>query len=215
MGPPPVVVAAIPGEDGPQVPFTEDQDAIGQLGSDGQDGSFGEAVRSGTSRRDLDGVDPRRQLGVDNLCTTVVHLLGKAPRRPLLLAAPGLILPSQRIEQTGDRVIEAWTTGAVRVVHLGDQAAMPPQERSWGDQAVTAQQRGQVPDQHGQHSSVGPVQSGLAVGSAEYGDLVAEDEQHNVFGSRGAAEQQPADKSIEDQVKDAKRHVRDRGPPLD
>ena len=36
MGPLPVVVGAIPGEDGPQVTFAEDQDAVGELGSDGQ-----------------------------------------------------------------------------------------------------------------------------------------------------------------------------------
>src|SRR5262245_35502299 len=55
----PVVVGAVLGEDDPQVPFAEDQDAIGELGSDGQDESFGEVVRPRTSRRDLHGVDPR------------------------------------------------------------------------------------------------------------------------------------------------------------
>jgi hypothetical protein len=38
--------------------FAEDQDAVGEFGSGGQDEAFGEAVRSRTSRRDLDGVDP-------------------------------------------------------------------------------------------------------------------------------------------------------------
>ena len=45
MWPPLVVVGAVPGEDGPQVPVTEDQDAVGEFGSGGQDESFGEAVR--------------------------------------------------------------------------------------------------------------------------------------------------------------------------
>jgi hypothetical protein len=45
MWPPPVVVGAVSGEYAPQVPFTEDQDAVGELGSDGQHESFGEAVR--------------------------------------------------------------------------------------------------------------------------------------------------------------------------
>src|SRR5262245_22751295 len=58
MWPPPVVLSAIAGEHGPQVPFTEDQDAVGEFGSDGQDESFGKAVRARTLRRDLDGVDP-------------------------------------------------------------------------------------------------------------------------------------------------------------
>ena len=55
MWPPPVVVGAELGEDGPQVPFAEDQDAVGEFGS--QDEAFGEAVRPWTSRWDLDGVD--------------------------------------------------------------------------------------------------------------------------------------------------------------
>jgi len=33
-----VVVGAVPGEDASQVPFAEDQDAIGEFGSGGQDG---------------------------------------------------------------------------------------------------------------------------------------------------------------------------------
>ena len=57
MWPPAVVVGAVLGEDGPQVPFTEDQDAVGEFGSGGQDESFGEAVRSRTSRWNLHGVD--------------------------------------------------------------------------------------------------------------------------------------------------------------
>jgi hypothetical protein len=46
------------GEDGSQMPFAEDQDAVGQFGSDGQHEAFGEAVRPRTSRRDLHGGDP-------------------------------------------------------------------------------------------------------------------------------------------------------------
>ena len=53
-----VVVGAIAGEDASQVPFAEDQDAVGELGSGGPDESFGKAVRPWTSRRDLHGVDP-------------------------------------------------------------------------------------------------------------------------------------------------------------
>jgi hypothetical protein len=53
-----VVVGAVLGEDGLKVPLAEDQDAVGELGSGGQDEAFGEAVRSRTARRDLHGVDP-------------------------------------------------------------------------------------------------------------------------------------------------------------
>jgi hypothetical protein len=57
MWPAAVVVDAVPGEDGPQVAFAEDQDAVGEFGSDGQHEAFGEAVRSRASRRDLHRVD--------------------------------------------------------------------------------------------------------------------------------------------------------------
>ena len=36
--------------------FAEDQDGVGEVGSDGQDEAFGEAVRSRTSRWDLHGI---------------------------------------------------------------------------------------------------------------------------------------------------------------
>jgi len=52
MWPPTVVVGAVAGEDGPQVPLAEDQDAVGEFGSGGQHEAFGEAVRPGTARRD-------------------------------------------------------------------------------------------------------------------------------------------------------------------
>ncbi len=42
-----------------QVPLTEDQHPVGDLGSDGQDEAFGEAVRPRTPRRDLDHLDAR------------------------------------------------------------------------------------------------------------------------------------------------------------
>jgi hypothetical protein len=45
MWPPAVVVVGVAGEEGSQVPFAEDQDAVGELGSGGQDEAFGEAVR--------------------------------------------------------------------------------------------------------------------------------------------------------------------------
>jgi hypothetical protein len=39
------------------VSFAEDQDAIGELGPDGEDEAFGEAVRAWAAWRDLHGVD--------------------------------------------------------------------------------------------------------------------------------------------------------------
>jgi hypothetical protein len=59
MRPPPVVVGRELREDGPQVPLTEDQNAVGELGSDGQYESFSETVRPRTARRNLHDVDVR------------------------------------------------------------------------------------------------------------------------------------------------------------
>jgi hypothetical protein len=51
---------------------------------------------------------------------------------------------------------------------------------------------------------------GLGVGSAQDRDLVAKDEQLDVFGGWRAAEQhQPIEESIEDQVEETQRHIRD------
>jgi hypothetical protein len=61
-----------------------------------------------------------------------------------------------------------------------------------------------VPDQRGEQGSVGPVQTRPRVGSAEYRDLVAQDEDLDVFGRRCVAEKcQPAEEPVEDQVEEA------------
>jgi hypothetical protein len=51
---------------------------------------------------------------------------------------------------------------------------------------MPAQHRGQASDECGKQCSVGPVQAGLGVGSAEYGDLVAQDEELDVLRRRWA-----------------------------
>jgi hypothetical protein len=80
---------------------------------------------------------------------------------------------------------------------------------------VTAQHRGQSPDQRGEQRAVGPVQPRPRIGSTKYRDLVAQDEQLDVLGRRRAAEQhQPAEDPIEDQIEEAERHVRDHVWPL-
>ena len=89
-----------------------------------------------------------------------------------------------------------------RLRSLGShQAAVPPHDRGRGDEPVTAQHCGQTSDEGGEQGSVGPVQAGLGVGSAEYGDLVAKDEQFDVLGCRCASEQcQRVEKPTQDQV---------------
>jgi hypothetical protein len=48
------------------------------------------------------------------------------------------------------------------------------------------------------------VQAGLGVGSAEYSDLVAQDEQLDILGRRGAShQQQTVEEPAEDQIEEA------------
>jgi hypothetical protein len=68
----------------------------------------------------------------------------------------------------------------------------------------TQQHRGEAWDQRGEQGSVGPVEAGLGVGSAEDRDLVSQHEELDVLGRRRAAEQhQPAEEPGEDQVEEA------------
>ena len=60
---------------------------------------------------------------------------------------------------------------------------MPAQDRAWGDQAMGSQCPGQPLDEGGEHGSFRPVQAWSWVGAAQYGDLVAQDEEFD--GSSG------------------------------
>ena len=85
------------------------------------------------------------------------------------LVGPGLVLAGHPFDQRDDHWVDGWAPGAARVGPLlGDQAAMPAQDRGRGDHAMPAQPRGQVSDECGEQGSVGPVEAGLGVGSAEY-----------------------------------------------
>ena len=58
VGPPPVVVGRVLGQDGPQVPLAEDQHPVSDLGPGGEHESFRVTVRArapGRDLRDLDG----------------------------------------------------------------------------------------------------------------------------------------------------------------
>ena len=103
------------------------------------------------------------------------------------LVAPALVLAGHPFDQRGYFRVDRWATEAIRVGPLlGHQAAVPSQNRCRSDQAVTTQHHRQASDQGGEEGSVGPVQAGLWVGSAEYGDLVAQDEELDVLGRRCA-----------------------------
>jgi hypothetical protein len=52
-----------------QVPLVEDQDSVGEFGSDGSDEPFGETVRPRTTRRNLDHLDAHiGQDGIEGCC---------------------------------------------------------------------------------------------------------------------------------------------------
>ena len=59
------------------------------------------------------------------------------------LVSPGLVLAGHPCDQCGDRVVEGWATGAVRVGPLlGHQPTVPPQHGGRRDQAMTTRHRG-------------------------------------------------------------------------
>jgi len=57
MGPPPVVVGLVLGQDGLQMPFAEDQHPVGDLLAGGEHEPFRITVRSRAPRRDLHHLD--------------------------------------------------------------------------------------------------------------------------------------------------------------
>src|SRR5689334_11699139 len=59
MRPRGVVVGGVPDKNQAQMPLTEDQHPVGDLGSHCQDEAFGEAVRARTARRNFDHLDTR------------------------------------------------------------------------------------------------------------------------------------------------------------
>src|SRR5215207_10474628 len=56
------------------------------------------------------------------------------------LVGPGLVLAGHPFDQRGDHRVDRWATGAARVGPLlGDQAAVPAQDRGRGDRVMPAQ----------------------------------------------------------------------------
>jgi hypothetical protein len=106
------------------------------------------------------------------------------------LVPPAGILPREALDQRGGLGTERRSAAAVWVGPIpGDQAAVPSQHGARCDQAMCPQVPGQQPNQRGEHGTISPVQSGLGVGAAQHGDLVTQDEQLDILGCRGPAEQ--------------------------
>jgi hypothetical protein len=69
------------------MPVAEDQHAVGELGADGQHEAFGVAVRSRTSRRDLDHLDARiREHCVESACVLPGPITDEEPEPRYLFA---------------------------------------------------------------------------------------------------------------------------------
>jgi hypothetical protein len=85
---------------------------------------------------------------------------------------------------------------------------MPAQDRIRGDQAMAAQCSRQPPDQGGGHGPVRPAQAWSWVDAAQYGDLVPQHEQFDVFGGGStAAQQQDQPQHVQEvQIQQPQRH---------
>jgi hypothetical protein len=66
----------------------------------------------------------------------------------------------------------------------GDQAAVPAQDGTGGDQPVCSQPCRQEPGQRGEDRAVCPVEPWPRIGPAQHGDLVPQHEQLGVLGCR-------------------------------
>jgi len=89
------------------------------------------------------------------------------------LIPPGTVLGGEPLDQGGDFGADGRPSGAVRLgPFLPDQAAVPPQDGARRDQPVRPQPSRQVPDQRGQHRSVGPVQARPGLSAAQHRDLL-------------------------------------------
>ena len=92
---------------------------------------------------------------------------------------------------------------------------MPAQDRIRGDQAMAAQCSRQPPEQGGENSPVRPAQAWSWVAAAQYGDLVPQHEQFDVFGGGStAAQQQDQPQHLqEEQIQQPQRHNDDHARP--
>jgi hypothetical protein len=116
--------------------------------------------------------------------------------------APGRILLRQVHHEVTDLVTDRWAAGPVRVGPLfRDQAAVPAQQRGWGNETMQTQLRGDQPSQGGQDRSVWPGRTRSTDLTTQHRDLMAQDEDLDVPGSGAAGEQpKPAEHRDTDQI---------------
>jgi hypothetical protein len=101
------------------------------------------------------------------------------------LVSPAVVLGGESLDQRGDLGTDRRPSCPVRVAPLaGDQAAVPAQDGTGGDQPVHPQPCRQKPDQRNEDGAVGPVGPGPRMSTAQHGDLVPQHEQFHVLGGR-------------------------------
>ena len=77
------------------------------------------------------------------------------------LVSPAVVLGGEPLDQRGDLGADRRPGRPVRAGPLaGDEAAVPAQDGTWGDQPVRPQPPGQEPDQRGEDRAVGQSSRG-------------------------------------------------------
>jgi hypothetical protein len=135
-----------------------------------------------------------RRLGAGGIRSAFrIRRIVDAPTRwPSLSSSPWIRWYPQPVFSVASRsisaVISALTGGRPFAIRAGpllcDQAAVPPQDGARRDQPVRPQPSGQVPDQRGEDSAVGPVQPGPGLSAAQDGDLVPQHQQFRILRRR-------------------------------
>ena len=104
--------------------------------------------------------------------------------------APRRVLGSKAQDQPHHVVWYRWATRRFGLAPCsGDQLAVPVQQRLRGDDPVGAKRLGYESGQGREYSPVGPLQPRSRVGSAQYRDLVTQQEDLRVLRRRGEGEQ--------------------------
>jgi hypothetical protein len=90
------------------------------------------------------------------------------------------------------------------------QVGVPPQQCAWRDQHAKPASLRQDPGQRRHHRAVSPRQARLGDLPAQHRELVAQDQDFDVFGLIGTAEQdRPTQEPNEDQIQQSKSHKPD------
>jgi hypothetical protein len=118
-------------------------------------------------RRDFQGLeDP-----ADGGCADPVADLEQLTLDPLV--APAVVLGGEPPYERGDLSADRRPSPPVRIGPLADdQAAVPAQDGTGGDQPVRSQPSRQEPSQRGEDRAVRPIEPGPRIGPLQYGDLM-------------------------------------------